>query len=208
MERIVYSNPIRWSVVAMLLLSVASMWAQVNGSAAQAAVNAIQKDEQKKPQTELNSVTPNAPVGPGDLLEISLFGTPDFHQETRVTTTGDLALPLIGSIHVTGLTPEAVATAIRKKLIEGDFYKDPQVSVLVKDYVAAGIYVLGEVQRPGFYSILKANTLLQAVALAGGTTVKAGRSVTIANPNRTPREVTANLSDDGDAHVKDPAMMA
>jgi polysaccharide export outer membrane protein len=208
MERIVYSNPIRWSVVAMLLLSVASMWAQVNGSAAQAAVNAIQKDEQKKPQTELNSVTPNAPVGPGDLLEISLFGTPDFHQETRVTTTGDLALPLIGSIHVTGLTPEAVATAIRKKLIEGDFYKDPQVSVLVKDYVAAGIYVLGEVQRPGFYSILKANTLLQAVALAGGTTVKAGRSVTITNPNRTPREVTANLSDDGDAHVKDPAMMA
>jgi polysaccharide export outer membrane protein len=137
-----------------------------------------------------------------------LFGAQDFHQETRVSTTGDMVLPLIGSLHVAGLTPEATASAVRNKLIEGNIYKDPQVSVLVKDYATSGMYVLGEVQRPGFYPIVRANTLQQAIALAGGTTQKAGRWVTISNPNRSPQEIEANLSHDATGDAKDPMMMA
>lgn len=208
MKQVDYRNPMLLPLVAMLLLSVDSIWAQASGGAAQAAVNAIATVEPQKSETDLKTTTPEVPVGSGDLLEISLYGTQDFHQEIRVGPTGDVVLPLIGSTHVAGLTPEAAATAIHNKLVEGNFYKDPQVSVLVKDYATAGIYVLGEVQRPGFYSILKASTLLQAIALAGGTTPKAGRSATISNPKRDPREFSANLAHDADANTKDPAMMA
>lgn len=208
MKRVDYGNPIKWSLVAMLLLSGGSTWAQSSGSAAQSAVNAIQTEDQQKSEPDLKLTTPEVPIGSGDLLEITLYGTQDFHQETRVGPTGDVMLPLVGSTHVAELTPEAAATAIRNKLVEGNFYKDPQVSVLVKDYATAGIYVLGEVQRPGFYSILRASTLLQAIALAGGTTPKAGRSATITNPKRHPREFAASLSHDADASTQDPAMMA
>jgi polysaccharide export outer membrane protein len=206
MKRSDYGNPI-WSLVALLLLSVVAIRAQSTDSAAQAAVNIIKASEEQTP-ADIKNTAPEVLIGPGDLLDISLYGTQDFNQETRVGPAGDIVLPLIGAVHVGGRTPEAVETAIHNKLVEGDFYKDPQVSVLVKDYATAGIYVLGEVQKPGFYSILKANTLLQAIALAGGTTPKAGRSATITNSHRTPHEIEATLSHDSTNETKDPAVMS
>ncbi len=193
-------------LIAIALLSTASVWAQSNGAAAQAAVNKIQASEQTA--TDLKGAIPASPISTGDLLDISLFGTQDFHQEARVSNTGDISLPLIGSSHVSGLTPEGAATDIRNKLIDGNFYKNPQVTVLVKDYATSGIYVLGEVQKPGFYPIVKANTLLQAIALAGGTTPKASRLTTISNPNRDPKELSVRMSNDGKGDGKDQTMMA
>jgi len=201
-------SAIRWCLVAVLLLTAGSVRAQSAGSAAQAAVNAIQASEQEKTQADSKAASPDVPLGPGDLLEVSLFGSQDFHQDARVSPAGEVVLPLIGSVHVSGITPEAAATVVHDKLVEGNFYKDPQVSVLVKEYATEGVYVLGEVQKPGFYSILKANTLLQAITLAGGTTPKAGRSATITNPKRNPHEMVVNLSHEVDASVKDPAVMA
>jgi polysaccharide biosynthesis/export protein len=92
-----------------------------------------------------------------------------------------------------------VQDLIFKKLVDGNFYKNPQVSVMVKEYATQGIYVLGEVQKPGLYSVLQAHTLLQAISLAGGTTPKAGRKVTIANPSREGRKLTASISGDSES---------
>jgi len=208
MKPIHHGSSMKCSLAAMLFLSVSSMWPQSSGSGTQEAVHAIQAGQQQRPPTEAKMAGPEVLIGSGDLLEISLFGTQDFHQETRVNPAGDVVLPLIGSVHVSGLTPEAVETDIHAKLVRGNFYKDPQVSVLVKDYATEGIYVLGEVQKPGFYSILKATTLLQAIALAGGTTPKAGRSATITNPNRDPRQVVADLPHEEGANPNDPGMIA
>ena len=136
------------------------------------------------------------PIGSGDLLEISLFGTTDFHEEARVTNTGEITLPLIGALHVAGLPPAQAGNVISKKLIEGNFYKNPQISVLVKEYATEDVYVLGEVQKPGLYPVLKVRNLLQAISLAGGTTQKAGRDVVISNKNRPGNRVVATLSGD------------
>jgi polysaccharide biosynthesis/export protein len=133
------------------------------------------------------------PIGPGDLIEISLFGSPDFNQTVRVNNTNTIVLPLIGEVDVVGLSPEEAATLIRKKLVDGNFYTNPQVSVFVKEYAMEGVYVLGEVQKPGFYSILSARDVMQAISLAGGTTPKAGKVVTIKNPRR-PKPVTISLA--------------
>ena len=132
-------------------------------------------------------------IGPGDLIEISMYGTQDFHETVRVSDAKSIMLPLVGSVEVAGLSPKEAADLIRKKLIDGNFYTNPQISVFVKEYATEGVYVLGEVQKPGFYSILNARDVLQAISLAGGTTPKAGRLVTIKNPKR-PGLVTVNLA--------------
>jgi polysaccharide export outer membrane protein len=154
---------------------------------------AVDKDSDLSPPISAAEL----PIGSGDLVEISLFGTTDFHEEARVTNTGEITLPLIGAVHVAGLSPAQAGSRISKELIDGNFYRNPQVSVLVKEYATEDVYVLGEVQKPGLYPVLKVRNLLQAISLAGGTTQKAGRNVVISNKNRPDNRIVATLSGDG-----------
>jgi polysaccharide export outer membrane protein len=124
-------------------------------------------------------------IAGGDLLEISLFGT-DFscgHErdgcEARVSASGNIVLPLIGEVKVGGLTVAKAEKVIAARLSEGRFFNNPQVTVLQKEYASQGISVLGEVQKPGTYPLIGSRTLLQAISVAGGTTVKAGNDVII-----------------------------
>jgi polysaccharide export outer membrane protein len=165
-----------------------------------------------KPRQELTpsqsdksaNIADELPIGPGDLLEVSLYGTEDFHQTVRVGNATTIMLPLIGSVEVVGLSQKQAAELIRKKLIDGNFYTNPQISVFVKEYATEGVYVLGEVQKPGCYSILNARDVMQAISLAGGTTQKAGRVVSVKNPLR-PEPVTISLASaqTGKSDVKD-----
>jgi polysaccharide biosynthesis/export protein len=154
-----------------------------------------------------SSAAAELPIGQGDLVDISLFGAQDFREEVRVSNTGDISLPLIGLLHVAGLSPTEAESFIAKKLVDGNFYKNPQVSVLVKEYATEGIYVLGEVQKPGLYPALQARTLLQAISMAGGTTPKAGRKVTITNPGHPDRQLLVNLASTSDVSQRNPAVL-
>jgi polysaccharide export outer membrane protein len=150
-------------------------------------------------KTSVPGETPAADlmIGGGDLLLVDIFGSPDFHQEeVRVSLNGDISLPLIGSVHVVGLSPEEAQKLIRETLLQGSFYNNPQVSVFVKEYGSAGVYVLGEVQKPGFYPLLNMRRLLEAISVAGGETQRAGRTLTVTNPNRPQREITIILSNE------------
>lgn len=118
-------------------------------------------------------------IGPGDLLEVSIYGVPDYHQETRVNDTGDLPLPLIGSVRVGGATVDEAQDAIAKQLVEGGYFRDPHVSILIKDFASQGVSVLGEVVRPGVYPMVGTRRLYDLLSLAGGLTNKAGKVVSI-----------------------------
>jgi polysaccharide export outer membrane protein len=124
-------------------------------------------------------------IASGDLLQVNVFGT-DFSCgasntgcEVRVNDAGDIVLPLVGSARVAGLTVANAEQVIATRLSEGKFFNNPQVTVIQKDYATQGISVLGEVQKPGTYPLLGPHTLLQAISVAGGTTVKAGHDVMI-----------------------------
>jgi polysaccharide export outer membrane protein len=119
------------------------------------------------------------PIGPGDLLEMSVFDTPELGGKLRVSNTGDVILPLVGSVHVAGLKTEEAQTLIRQKLIEGNFLKDPEVTVFVAEYATQGVSVLGEVKNPGVYPALGAHTLTDYLSLAGGLTPLAGTNITV-----------------------------
>lgn len=118
-------------------------------------------------------------IGAGDLLHITLLGAPEFEQEARVSDTGVVSCPMIGEVAVAGLAVNDAQKMIERRLREGGFYVDPQVSILVREYATQGISVLGEVQKPGIYPLLGAHTLFDAISAAGGTTAKAGRTVSI-----------------------------
>lgn len=124
-------------------------------------------------------------IASGDLLQITLFGT-DFSCgfgksgcEVRVSASGNIVLPLIGSVKVAGLTVAQAEQVIAARLSQGGFYNNAQVTIIQKEFATQGISVLGEVQKPGIYPLLGPHTLLQAIAAAGGTTVKAGNDVMI-----------------------------
>jgi polysaccharide biosynthesis/export protein len=119
------------------------------------------------------------PIGNGDLIEMSVFDTPEFSGKLRVSNTGEVILPLIGKLHVTGMTPEDAASLIRQKLIDGAYLKDPQVTVFIAEYATQNVSVLGEVKNPGIYPAFGAHHLLDYISAAQGLTPLAGTHVTI-----------------------------
>ena len=112
-------------------------------------------------------------IGGGDLLKVGVFGVKDFDEDVRVSSRGDITLPLIGSVHVAGLTTEDAATLVQQKLIAGHYMLHPQVSIFEKEYATQGVSVLGEVQKPGVYPLLGSRRLYDVISMAGGTTPRA-----------------------------------
>lgn len=118
-------------------------------------------------------------IGPGDLLNVSVFDVPEMTQTIRVSDVGTAAFSLIGSVHVAGLTTDEARTLIAQKLKQGNFILDPQVYVLISEYSTQGVSVLGEVNKPGVYTVLGQRSLLDVISEAGGTTPAAGPDATV-----------------------------
>ena len=166
----------------LVLMVISSDWLFAQGTAKQSANSVV---EQPGQSAAANNSAPGTPsesqvrVGPGDLLVVSVFDTPEMGQTIRVDELGDASLSLIGRVHVGDLTPDEVRDASALKLVEGHFLVNPQVSVLIQEYGTQGVSVLGEVQKPGVYPVLGNRTLLDMISQAGGTTMYAGSSAII-----------------------------
>ena len=86
-----------------------------------------------------------------------------------VDTNGNIDFPILGEIHVEGLTRMQLTELIKNKLIEGDLIKDPIVTV---QFLNFKISVMGEVGRPGSFTISGDRiTLLEALSMAGDLTI-------------------------------------
>jgi polysaccharide export outer membrane protein len=124
------------------------------------------------------------PIGAGDLLEMSVFDTPELSGKLRVSNTGDILLPLIGSLHVIGMKPEEAQNLIRQKFISGNFLKDPQITVFIAEYATQGVAVVGEVKNPGVYPAFGSHHLLDYISVAQGLTPLAGTRITITHAGK------------------------
>jgi polysaccharide biosynthesis/export protein len=113
-------------------------------------------------------------LGGGDQIRIITFGVESLSGQFRVDDQGNIALPLAGTIHAAGQTPEELAALIQDKLRAQKFVKEPSVSVEVLAY--RPIFVLGEVTHPGQYAFSPGMTMLTAAAVAGGFTYRAVES--------------------------------
>ncbi|MCK9367453.1 MAG: polysaccharide export protein [Metallibacterium scheffleri] len=115
-------------------------------------------------------------LGPGDLLEVSVFQVKDFNKvKVRVDSVGDVALPLAGVVKVGGLTVNEARQAITRQLA-ATYLQDPQVSLFVDKSANERFTVDGAVHKPGVYPMVGQMNLLQAIAMAEGPTTLANDS--------------------------------
>ena len=111
-------------------------------------------------------------LGPDDLVRIDVFQVEKLSRKVRVNSSGEIALPLVGALPVSGLTAHEVEELLKNKLGER-YLQNPQVSVSVEEFTSQRVVVDGAVKRPGVYPLTGRMTLLQLFALADGPTEEA-----------------------------------
>jgi polysaccharide export outer membrane protein len=148
-------------------------------SSAALAQSTLQTPQQIPPRALLSNETQrsasDAPIGPRDVIEIKVFQDPNLYTKMTVTDDGRIAMPLIGKVDVSGLTPSEVETRI-KGLLE-KYINKPDVSVTVLEAGSKPISVIGAVMRPGTIGITGNITLIQAITQAGGLATGYGRTL-------------------------------
>jgi polysaccharide export outer membrane protein len=105
-------------------------------------------------------------IGNDDVLAISVWKEPELSKTIPVRSDGKISLPLVGEMQAAGRTPLQLEGDITAKL--RSFINTPEVSVLVQQVNSMKFNILGEVAKPGSYSVSAAPTVMDAIAAAGG----------------------------------------
>ncbi|MEO5761980.1 MAG: polysaccharide biosynthesis/export family protein [Vicinamibacteria bacterium] len=123
---------------------------------------------------------PNA-LRAADVIDVVVLGQPSLSADFVIDKDGGINYPLIGRVEAAGLTPSDLAKKLQTQLGAG-FLKRPEVSVRVKEYRSRPVLVLGEVVKPGIFSLRSDRSLLALLADAGGLTGNAGHELLVARP--------------------------
>jgi len=109
-------------------------------------------------------------LGPGDKIEISVYGEDDLSMTALLGNNGIVSYPFLGELKISGLSVKALEKLIADGL-KGDYLIHPNVYVHVLEY--RPFYIHGEVKQPGSYPYQPGLTINQAIAIAGGLTERA-----------------------------------
>jgi polysaccharide export outer membrane protein len=118
-------------------------------------------------------------LGPGDVVRLSVYGSPDLSIETRVSDSGDITFPLVGQVAVGGMPVAAAEKKIGELLEKGGYLKNPQVNMIITTLASQQVSVLGQVNRPGRYPVEGTRKVLDLLALAGGIGAEGGDTVNL-----------------------------
>ncbi len=117
-------------------------------------------------------------IGVEDMLELSVFDAPELNRKVRVRPDGNVSLPLIGLVQVTGKTEEEAQNEVTEKLSE--FMHSPQVQLFISEYSAHKVWVVGEINKPGAYALSRDNySLIELLAESGGRKEKASGMIVL-----------------------------
>jgi polysaccharide export outer membrane protein len=136
-------------------------------------------------------------IGPGDLIDLTVFHVPELVLKVRVDSNGVVSLPLIGDLKLAGMTVRDAQLLIARELVEHQLVIKPEVSLFIEEFATQGITVYGEVATPGIYPLMGPHKLYDAISAAGGLTLKAGHTVIILRARRQDREEVIDLSGGG-----------
>jgi polysaccharide export outer membrane protein len=134
-----------------------------------------------------------ATLGPGDVFEVRVFQEPELSGIFQVGPQGDVIFPLCRRVVVAGLDANGAAEKLRSCLAEG-FMRNPQVSVLVKEFNSKKVFVFGEVQKPGTFPFEEKMSIVQAITLAGGFTRNAAQNSTSVTRRVNGQEVKVKVN--------------
>ena len=168
-----HRRPRAWLLLALLSTAVARGGAQSSAPAPATPAPA--------PST---CTTADYGVGPGDILEVTVFGNDDLSRTPTVQTSGVIALPLLGEVPVAGLTAGEIQRKVTA-LLGKDYLVNPQVEVKVKEFHSRSISLAGEVNSPGRKPLKGCIRLIDLLIDAGGFNSRASGEVTITRRDGT-----------------------
>src|SRR5215831_16293237 len=157
-----------FATAALLALS-AVLWAQ---AAVELASNAsVNTTGQKRPDPQLAAQTGAYVIGVDDVLAVSVWKEPELSRTLPVRPDGKITLPLVGDLQAAGTTPQMLQQALHDKL--GAYMAVPEVAVIVQEAKSQKYNIVGQVAKPGSYSLNESMTVLDAIAEAGGLSLYA-----------------------------------
>lgn len=115
-------------------------------------------------------------LGPEDVIEVRVFELDQLNRTVRVSGDGRIELPLVGSIEVSGSTPNRVAAQIAERLRDR-YVQNPQVSIFITEFKSQKVSLLGAVASPASYPLSGQRRLLQLLAEAGSLGPEAGNTL-------------------------------
>ncbi|MFK7967350.1 MAG: polysaccharide export protein EpsE [Burkholderiaceae bacterium] len=119
-------------------------------------------------------------IGAGDVVRIQVFQNTDLTVEARVSESGVISYPLLGVIKLSGLSPTDAERLIARRLKQGNFLQNPQVTLNVLQFRSQQVSVLGNVAKPGRYALETTGMRLSEVlSMAGGVTQAGADYVTL-----------------------------
>ena len=105
-------------------------------------------------------------IGMDDMLAINVWKETEISRSVPVRSDGKISLPLAGEVQAAGQTPRQLEVEIAKRLQK--YISEPEVTVIVQQINSQKFNILGQVAKPGFYSLANSPTVLDAIAMAGG----------------------------------------
>ncbi len=126
-------------------------------------------------------------LGPNDQVAVDVFDEPDLRTNGRLNPEGDLNVPLLGSIHLAGLTTTQAASRLTE-LYSRDYLVKPKINVTLLSYAKRHFVILGQVGHAGIIEMPESSPggidLLEAIAMAGGyTRIAAPERITVRRHN-------------------------
>jgi len=156
------------AILVVCVLVSSSLWAQANSgpkSGTKAPAATVTPD-----QTLVSSGTKphndSFVIGNDDMLAVNVWKEPDLSRSIPVRSDGKISLPLVGELQAAGRTPLLLEQDIADRL--KNYISEPEVTVIVLQINSQKFNVMGQVARPGSYSLASATTVLDAIAVAGG----------------------------------------
>jgi len=148
-------------------------------------------------------------LSPGFLLSMDVYDVPELSFNVRIDANGDVTIPTIGLVHVAGGTVTQASEKIAEGLREAKIINNPQVTLNIAQYAGLNVTILGEVHNPGRVELLSSHSLADVVAMAGGVTQFAGKTIEIRHQTGvTPQMQLIHYSrDTDDATLLDTAVL-
>ncbi|WP_157214601.1 polysaccharide export protein EpsE [Polaromonas sp. CF318] len=182
----------RYLLNLLLCAAAAPLWAQTpQAPASPVAPPALQAAATTSPVAPpAVSATPALPnsqdyrLGAGDAIGVQVYQSPDLSIDARVSESGVISYPLIGSVQLGGLTISEAEKKIGDALKSGGFVKVPQVNIVLRQVRGNQVAVLGQVSRPGRFPLETFNTRVSDMLAAAGGTTPTGDDVLIVTGQR------------------------
>lgn len=116
----------------------------------------------------MNIAVSAPPLGPGDVVRISVYGQEDLYTVSRIDSSNRVSFPLIGEIEIGNVSQSEAERRVENALRDGGYVREPQVTIVIEQQKSRQVSVLGYVNKPAKYSVDQPTTLVEIIAMAGG----------------------------------------